>query len=1068
MKINNHVKKTKVKDSFPRLNLTTKLAVASLFLLHFDASANANVLSPLINTSGSTTFLTPFTNNADIRISGKVVDEKGEPLVGVSVKIKSTNTGVVTNASGSFSLTVPDNATLVFTYIGYNTQEIAVAGKTTLNVSMTPNAKNLTEVVVTALGIRKDQKKLGYAVTTVNGTDLNQAKESNVAMSLSGRVAGLSVSGANGGPGSSARVLLRGLTSFSAGSPLYVINGVPMDNTQRGASGEWGGADYGDGISNLNPDDIETMTVLKGQSASALYGSRAANGVILITTKSGKKNSGFGVEFNSNGQFDQPVDNTDFQDVYGQGQYGAKPATAAAALLAGNLGWGARLDGSQVIQFDGNSYPYANAGNNYLSFYRTAPSFTNTLSLTSGGENGNARLSIADYRGNSIIPNSYLDRKSFNFNGTQNISKKLEVTLVANYLIERAKNRPSLSDGPGNPNNVQFLAANEDPSILSPGTAANGRELTFTNDTYVTNPYFAAYNFSKNTDRKRLISSIAAKYSFTDWLFAQVRVGYDNINDDRTDIEPTGTAYRNDNGTMTEYGYVTNEINYDALINGRHDLVKNLLNLDLSIGGNIRKSSYDGTSIAGLNGFIIPYYYNITNFSARNARPIDNNSKKQVNSAYYSADFSFKDYLILSTTGRYDVYSSISEDVGRGIFSPSVSGSFIFSELLNSDKLSYGKARLSYSQTSGDPDAYTNTVYYNVNNSINGVPAGGFSTQLPNLFLKPFTLREVEAGLEFKFFGDRLGFDIAYFTRKTKNEIINSTIDPSSGYNNKFIGTGSTQNRGVELEIHGTPVRSASGFVWTPSFNFTYVKNKILQTDGVTNSNVALGTYRPLNASLALVAGLPGPQIMANDYVRDANGKIVVDGTGVPVQGPLQAMGSTIPKYYGGFNNNFVYKQFNLSFLADYKFGNKVLSATNYYSIFRGLNEMTLDGRETGVTVDGVTSTGAANTVNINAQDYYQNLARRISSLNVLDGSFIKLRQVTFGYSLPRNILAKTPFNGITVSFVARNLWTIMKRTDNIDPESGISNDIRYTGIEGTSLPATRTYGFNVNFKFKN
>lgn len=1000
-------------------------------------------------------------------IKGKVLDENGAPLPGVSVSVKGTSGGTVTDPSGNFSLNAPDNATLVFSFIGYQTQEVAIGGRTSITVNMVPSAKGLNEVVVTALGIKKDEKKLGYATTTVNGDLLNKAKETNVALSLEGRVAGLSVSAPSGGPGSSTRLLLRGLSSFSAGSPLYVINGVPMDNTTKGTSGEWGGADLGDGIANINPDDIETMTVLKGQSASALYGTRAVNGVILITTKTAKKGAGFGVEVNSNVQFDKAMDNTDYQTSYGQGENGVKPTTVSGAVSTGSLAWGSRLDGSPTIALDGKTYPYSAVKNGRLSFYRTAPSFTNTVSFTQGGENSTFRLSLSDLRANSIVPNSYLDRKTFNFNGTSNVTKNFEVNVIANYLIEKSKNRSGLSDGPGNPNNVQFLAPNQDQRTLAPGVGPDGKELQFTNDPYVTNPYFAANYFQNNPYRTRLISTLSGKYSFTNWIYALARIGYDNINDSRYSIEPTGTAYLTNNGNMSTQNTKTTEFNADALLNAKHDLIKDVLNLDLTIGGNIRKSQYYGTFINGNNGFIVPYFYSITNFASRNSGIVGGVSNKQVNSAYYSADFAIKNYLIISTTGRYDVYSSISSAVGRGIFSPSVSGAFIFSDLLKVNNLDYGKVRLSYAQTSADAPAYANQVYYSVNNAINGVPAAGFDGQLPNVLLKPYTLREIEAGLEMKWFGDRLGFDVSVFSRKTKNEIINSTVDISSGYTNAYIGTGSTQNRGIELEVHGTPVRSGS-FSWTPSFNFTYVQNKILQTDPSTNSNVSFGTYRPLNASLALVVGMAGPQIMANDYVRNAAGQIIIDASGIPVKGDLKPMGQTIPKFYGGLNNNFNYKNFNLSFLIDYRYGAKVLSATNYYSVFRGLNKSTLPGRETGVVAQGVTAAGTPNTVNVPAETYYQELARRISANNVLNGDFIKLRQVTFGYNIPRATLARTPFSGITLSFVARNLWTIMKKSDNIDPESGFSNDVRYTGIEGTSLPSTRTYGFNLNFKLKN
>jgi TonB-linked SusC/RagA family outer membrane protein len=1035
-----------------------KLALAGLVLINMQATA--------ATAPKSANNLNFNTKTSIAKITGKVVDEKGEPLIGVSVRIKGTTTGTQTDTNGNFTVDATPQTVLIISYIGFTTQEVPVGSRTSLTITLVSNT-SLNEVVVTALGIKKESKKVGYSLTTVKGDLLDKAKESNVAYSLTGRVAGLSISGTNGGAGSSARILLRGVTSTSSTQgPLFVINGVPMDNTQRGQSGEWGGADYGDGIANINPDDIETMTVLKGQSASALYGTRATGGVILITTKSGKKNSGFGVEYNTNYQFDKVYDNTDFQTTYGQGENGVKPTTVAGALSSGNLAWGAKLDGSSVIQLDGKSYAYSKTSDNYTKFYKTGGTFTNTVALTGGNETGAFRLSLSDMNNHAITPNSGLNRKTFNFNGSQTVIKNLDINLVANYILDNEKNRSGLSDGPGNPNNVQFLAPNEPQSMLSPGVDASGKEMSFTNDIYVTNPYFAAYNFITNTQRERLISSISARYAVTPWSFIQGRVGYDKIHDTRLGITPTGTAFASGNGSIQTQTSQITEFNADVLLGAKRDLIKDLLNLDLSVGGNIRKSNNTGTFINGDN-FIIPYFYDLSNVPSRNSGNITNPalSYLQTNSAYYTADFSIKNFLILSTTGRYDAYSSIAGALGRGIFAPSVSASFIFSDLTHINGLDFGKLRVAYAKTSAGAPPYANQVYYSVSNSINGTNAGTISTQLPNLFLKPYTLTELEVGTELKFFNDRLGLDVAYFDRKTKNEIVNSTIDRSSGYTNAYVATASVQNKGIEVEIHGTPVRT-NNFSWNPSFNFTYVKNKILSTDA-SNTNLGLGTYRPLNATTAFVVGMAGPQIMANDYKRDTNGNIVFDATGNAEATARIPMGSVIPKFYGGLNNDFNYKNFNLSFLVDYRFGNKVLSATNYYSIFRGLNKMTLAGRETGVVGVGVTESGTPNTVNVPAETYYQSLARNISALNVLDGSFIKLRQVSFGYTIPKNILNSTPFNSITFSLVARNLWTIMKHTDNIDPESNFAPGINYAGIEGTSVPAVRTYGFNLNFKFK-
>lgn len=1039
-----------------------KLALAGIVLINTQTIATA---SPKLANSHN------FNINKNIaKVSGKVVDEKGEPLVGVSIRIKGTTTGTQTDTNGNFTLDADSKTVLIVSYIGFATQEVTIGTRTSLTISMKSNA-NLNEVVVTALGIKKEQKKLGYSVSTVNGNTLDKAKESNVALSLEGRVAGLSINGASGGAGSSARILLRGVTSTSTTQgPLFVINGVPMDNTQRGQSGEWSGADYGDGISNINPDDIESMTVLKGQSASALYGTRATGGVILITTKSGKKNSGFGVEYNTNYQMDKVYDNTDFQDQYGQGENGLKPTTVAGALSSGNLAWGAKLDGSSVIQLDGKQYAYSKTSDNYTKFYKTGNTFTNTVALTGGGESGAFRLSLSDMNNHAITPNSGLNRKTFNFNGSQTVIKNLDINVIANYIIDNEKNRSGLSDGPGNPNNVQFLAPNEPQSMLAPGYDASGHETSFTNDIYVTNPYFAAYKFINNTHRERLISSLSAKYSFTPWAYFQARVGYDNIHDSRVNIEPTGTAYVSGNGNMNTRTSQITEFNADVLAGAKHDLIKDFLNLDLSVGANIRKNTLSGTFINGSN-FIIPYFYDLSNFPSRTSGNItrgpgnDLPGDQKTNSAYYTADFSIKDFLVLSTTGRYDSYSSIDPSLSKGIFTPSVSASFIFSDLTHINGLDFGKLRLSYAKTSNGATPYGNRVYYSIANTINGVNAATFSSTLPNLFLKPYTLEEYEIGTELKFLNDRLGLDISYFSRKTKNEIISATLDNSAGYTSYYVPTGSIQNKGLEVEIHGTPFKTST-FSWTPSFNFTYIKNKTLATDA-TGGNIGLGTYRPLNATTAFVVGMSGPQIMANDYKRDAKGNIIFDATGNAETTGRIPVGSVTPKFYGGLNNDFNYKNFSLGFLIDYRYGNKILSATSYYSIFRGLNKMTLPGREGGVVGVGVTEAGTPNTVSVPAETYYQNLAKNVSALNALDGSFIKLRQVTFGYTIPKNLLGTTPFNSITVSLVARNLWTIMKRSDNIDPESNFAPGINYAGIEGTSVPAVRTYGFNVNFKLK-
>jgi len=1021
-----------------------------------------------------------------VDIKGRITNEKGEAVPAATVAVKGSSKVVVSNDNGEFELKgIDNNATLVITSVGYERMEVKVGGQTSLAIQLKVGAASMGELVVTALGISKEERKLGYSVTTVGGDQLTKARETNVALSLSGQVAGLTVHGASGGPGSSARILLRGMPSMnSGGSPLFVINGVPMDNTQRGAAGEWGGSDNGDGIGNINPDDIETMTVLKGQAASALYGTRASNGVILITTKTGKKGDPQ-VDYNMNAQWDKAINYTDYQYDYGQGLQGVKPTTATAALNSNRFAWGAKMDGSQTIQYDGKNYAYSPYKDNIKNFYRVGPSLTNTVSVAGGSDRGSFRLSASSLDNSSIVRNSGIDRKTLNLNVTQKITDRLSATVIANYIDEQDRNRPQLSDGPGNPNNFLFLAPNVNANIFKPGQDARGYEVVFSDDNYVTNPWFVVNNWINNVDRKRLITATSAKYNFTDWLYAMARVGYDR-NDDRVfNVTPTGTNYSfNDKGQSGQFNGLTTtntwELNMDGLIGASHNLTEDL-KLDATLGGNIRKNNYEYLQIRG-DQFVLPFLYTPSN--ALNPNRSYFPYKKEIHSAYYSLDFGYKDFLTLTTTGRYDAFSTLPSS-NRGIFTPSVASGFIFSKFLDMPALSFGKLRAAFAQTSGEPiggpnntnsGAYQTAVYYGVGSAFNGTPIGLLNgtngslvnnmPSLSNLYLKPFTLTEVEIGTELKFFGNRLGFDVDYFTRKTKNEIMNPNLSMATGYASTYIGTGSTKNSGVEVQITGTPVKMRD-FSWNVSFNFTYVKNRILATDAFNNT-VTQGAYRPLNANTAFIVGKAGPQIIAHDYTYDAKGNIVVDASGLPIAATdLTPFGSVLPTTYGGLRNDFTYKNFNFGFLIDYNYGNKILSATSYYDLYRGLDKRTLVGRGPAGITTGVTAAGATNTVAASAQDYYQRLAD-VSRVNVLDGDYIKLRQVTLGYTLTGKTLGNIPvIQSIQLSLVGRNLWTIMKKSDNIDPEANFASSVKYAGIEGTSLPSTRTFGINATVKFK-
>lgn len=1009
--------------------------------------------------------IVPLTSLMNIQLNGRVYNTQKQPLAGTSVQIKGTQTGTRTDQTGSFSISAAANSILVFSQVGYHKKEFSFNRDSSPEIILSAVSNELDEVVVTALDIKKEERKIGYSIATITGNSLTKARESNMAYALEGRVAGLNVSGVNGGPASSARILLRGVASMSAGSPLFVVNGVPIDNTQRGSATEYGGVEYGDGISNINPDDIETLTILKGSAASALYGARAANGVILITIKTGKKNNGLTIEYNTNLSYDNPVNNTDFQYVYGQGIQNQRPQNISAAIQSGLSSWGEQLDGKPFVQSDGKTYPYRAFKNNIKDFYRVASVSTNTVSANYGGEKIIVHLSASNLDQESIIKNSNLNRKTFNVYTSYELNKKLNISFNGNYIHEFNRNRSYLSDGPLNANyGIAGLATTVNQAILAPGYhPETGAESPWNSDEYKTNPYFMLNKQADQSGRERFISSLSAKYAFNDWIYLQGRVGYDHSNDRLLRIIPTGTAFsvNGQGGINAKEESEISEFNTDFLLAASKDL-SDQLNLSVSAGTNYRKRNYNVNSLKG-SIFKVPYLYTAGNLAS--AASTYTVAELVTQSAYYTADLSYKKLLTFSATGRYDVYSSLPQN-NRGIFVPGVSASFVFSDLLGLKQLDYGKIRASFAKTSGEPaQPYTTQTYYFIDNTINGIPAGNFSRNLPNHNLKPFTLSEFETGASLKFFNSRLYLDFTYFHRLTTNEIINAEQSVTSGFTSAYVNLGKTRNTGVELTVEGLPV-SHPDFKWNSSVNISHVNNLLLSIDG-SSKFLLTGTYRPLNANTALVVGEPITQVMAYDYKRDGKGNIIIGPDGVPLRGELKAMGSTMPKLYGGFSNTFSFKNFNFSFLVDFKYGSKILSATENYSYVQGLNKETLNGRENGVVAQGVLADGSVNTINVPAYTYYPQLATNVSALSVLNGSFIKLRQITIGYDFSAQSLRKTPFSAISVDLVARNVLTFLKYTKNIDPESEFSSSLAYAGIEGGSLPSIRTYGVNMNFKFK-
>lgn len=995
-----------------------------------------------------------------ITVKGRVTDENGQPLENVTVQVKGTRTTTLTNAEGYYSIAADEGATLIFSFVGYANKETAVTGGT-LNISLARSGKQMGEVVVTALGITKERRALGYSVTEIKGSTLTEARETNFVNGLEGKVAGVNVSGVATGPGGSSNVVIRGISDITGSNqPLYVIDGIPMQNGtyhQTDVGGGYGGADGGDGTININPDDIENISILKGSAATALYGYRGSKGVILITTKSGKNAKGLGVELNSNYVLQNVIDNTDWQKEYGQGYNGVKPVSGNDAFEAGLSSWGAKLDGSSVYQFDGVQRPYSAVSGNMKRFYKTGGAATNTLSFGKAfGSDGSFRFSGSDLRNNSIIPNAKYEQQSFSLSLNYNFDKHLAVQLKGQYISAFTKNRPSLSDAPGSVNFATlFLPPNVNIASLAPGYKEDGSENQFLDDAYTTNPYFAAYKFINNTRRNRFIGSADIKYTFNNGLYLQFRAGQDYFADRNTNVTPNGTAYQTD-GAMTEENYKSTELNLDAII-GKTFKVSKDFSFSALAGVNSRKAVVDQLVASG-NTFETPYLYTIGNLAGISQYTY--NPIKKNKSIYGTLDFSYKNFLYLSATGRNDWYSTLAPGK-TDYFYPSVSASFVFSELLDVPWMDLGKLRIGYADVGGEADdAYQTLLGYNNIGNLNGYPIGNISngSTVPNDKLRPSSSKEFEIGTELDFFKTRLHFDIAYYNKKVSNQVIPAVTSEASGYNAVLLNSGIIQNKGVEFLVSGVPVKTAN-FSWTETFNLTYINNKVLALSS-GSSNYPLGYSRAGEdeglgvAYMSQVLGKSAYQIFTADPARDNNGQIIIDPeTGAPEAGTIyKDIGSGIHPWTTGITSEFRYKHFNLSFLIDGKFGGKIFSGTNWYAYQFGLSKETLPGRDQRY-----------GTQQLYPQSYYGLVSTYNPAIFVYDASFIKFRQLVFGYSFPASLF-NNKIQGLTLSFVTRNLFTITKHTPNIDPESNYSNGPQ--GIEQATVPYTRTFGLNLNVKF--
>jgi len=1039
-------------------------------------------------------------NAQSVNISGVITEKTtGLPIPGVSVAIKGSAGGTQSNNEGKYSLAAKANDIIRITFIGYNTREITLTGnQTTLNIALEETQNALNEVVVTALNITREKKSLGYAVQELKSKDISEAKETNLVNALSGKVAGVQVTNSQGDMGSS-RIIIRGETSISGNNqPLFIIDGVPVDNTQN--LGTAGSRDFANTISDINSEDIESMSVLKGPNAAALYGSRAAAGVVLITTKKGKGSKGLGISINSNTSFSNLLVLPDYQNSFGQGsngQFSYVDGKGGGINDGVDESWGPRLDGRLIPQFNSNGVPvpFVAHPDNVRSFFNTGRTLNNGIAFSGTGEKYDFRLSYNNLDQTGVIPNSSQSKNSFLFNLGYKITPKLTLNTYANFVNSSADNLPGSGGRRATSTMLQFtwFGRQVDVDQLKTYQDALGNNINW-NNSYYSNPYFVAYENTVGQIRNRLIGSVELNYKIIDGLSANFRTG----NDYYTDRRKIKIAYGTNGtpfGSYEEDAYTFNENNTE----GRLDYTKKLskdFNLDILLGGNIRTTTFENNyqlaSKLAVNGL----------YTLSNSRDplISSNiyTKQKIYSAFSSAQLGFRNYAYLNLTARND-WSSTLPAANRSYFYPSVNGSLILSEAfdIKSDVLTFAKLRAGWSKVGKDASPYQLINSYGFIAPFNSNPQQYANSIFLNRDLKPETTKSTEAGLELGLFNNRLRFDVGVYNTNSVDQILNLDVSTSTGYSQKLVNGGTINNKGLEVQLGVTPIKTEN-FTWDINTNFSLNRSEVKSLYQDIQSYV-LGTNRTVQV-LASV-GRPYGQLFGTAYVRNDAGDIIVKADGTPtISSSKQILGKFTPDWIGGITNSFTYKNINLSVLVDAHVGGKIYSNTNRTGTYTGVLESTLEGRgaengglsyyypgnstankavqisagaaapggatvyDDGMVFKGVLADGSANSTILPAQQYYKGFTNADEAF-VYSATYVKLREVKLGYTLPQQWIKSIGLQSATVSVVGRNLLIIHKEVPNIDPETAF-NTGNGQGLEDLTLPGVRNIGFNINLKF--
>jgi TonB-linked SusC/RagA family outer membrane protein len=1082
--------------------------------------------------------------NAQTTVSGKVTSgEDAAPLPGVNILVKGTAEGTISDANGNFTIAVPSNESiLVFSFVGYQAQEVSVGGRTSFDVSLATDAQQLSEVVVTALGIERETRDLGYAVQEINGDDLTKARETNIGNALAGKVAGVTVVGNPSGVGGSSRITIRGERSLNINKnqPLYIVDGVPITNEVFGSSGRNNQeVDYGNGAGLVNADDVESLTVLKGASATALYGSRGQNGVIIIKTKSGKGTKGAGISINTTVSFEDPLRLPDYQNVYGQGlngEFGFKDGNGGGVRDGVDENWGPKMEGQLLPQFDSptsNGFRGGDVGNlntqigpvdlarqleergaitptpftaqpdNIKNFFETGVTFTQNIAVAGSNELGDIRASYTLLDQKGIVPNTDLRRHSFSLSSGYKLTKKLRIETNANYVKSLSDNRPNLSYGT---ENIMYLINCWMGRQVNLNSLRNywqaGRvglnQFNF-NYNYHDNPYFNLYENTNGQEVDRLYGNISATYNFTDWLSLMARVGTD-YSDEFRDRRRAYSTQRYPLGSYREEQVFLQETNADFLLNFNKELNQDL-SLAVSVGGNAMRRRYNLSDISAPQ-LTAPGIYSLNN--SRVALEFYSfNSEKRINSLYSFAQVGFRDYLFLELTARND-WSSTLPSSNWSYFYPSASLSAILSDIFNitSGPLSFAKVRVGVAAVGNDTDPYQLISTYRTLAPAQGLPTYTESDVIQNSNLKPEKSRSIEAGAELKFLGDRIGFDFTYYQTRSENQILNVPLTITSAYNSRIINAGLIENKGIEAMLNVIPIQADNGFEWSMNVNFSRNRSKVLELYKDAESGQEINNYVMADRYVTVEARVGermgdmygiGYQRVSNnqdDIYYDPTGQhvgeVVYNSQGKPLATPSKIkLGNYNPDWMAGIYNTVRFKSISLGFLFDIRYGGEIYSHTQTVGREGGIIVETLEGRADGydlnVAGNGVIGDGVVpvrngegaitgytpNDVKLSAREWHSSitLGRSLIEGMMYDASFVKLREVKLGYTIPSKFTERLSVRDVNISFVGRNLflWTDVP---HIDPETASSNGgTIIPGVESVAIPSSRSYGFNLSFK---